>query len=41
MAGLRWLFGTSFAGIFASGVIWLLFHSAYQFSRILFVRPVR
>jgi hypothetical protein len=26
-------------GIFACGIVWLLFHAAYQFSRILFVRP--
>ena len=26
-------------GIFACGILWLLFHAAYQFSRILFVRP--
>ena len=29
------------AGLFAGGVVWLLLHSAYQFSRILFMRPTR
>lgn len=26
-------------GVFACGIVWLLFTAAYQFSRILFVRP--
>ena len=31
--------GDRVEGIFACGIVWLLFTAAYQFSRILFVRP--